>query len=321
MRAVKMILGGFCFTVAIFLLFIALAIFRWGPLWFTCLIILFCIVISLAGVRFCTEPHLPMPKKSQAFVISWFAVFITTIIILGVRFHYERKELQARARAFLIRPIPSLLVPDADGNVGGYHVDPAAGPPNGVFGYSRVLIARYAIHRRIRWSAKIQEEFSGIGDGLNGNIRSDEITTNREVKTYLAERNAILGREWNMGFWQGMEDMLDFNNNPLEIQEEDESHKFVSLCEGSWTNARPDTLTIQPDCTFSFEQSDRQTTNIYTGDWVIGVGTPSLELIFTQTAERNPIWSPGEVATLYVIHTDEHTLVYKIGNETNRMTR
>jgi len=262
-----------------------------------------------------------MSKRATFLIVGFVAAFIATAGLLNIHIRLERKKLQQRAREFLVKPIPKLLTPDAEGNVGDFHAEPENGPQNGVFGYSRVLIARYAINGRIRWSARIQGEFAGISDGINSNFRSDAIETNREIQAYLAERNAILGKEWAMGYWQFIEDAMEFNDPPPEIQEEDVSHKFVPLCEGTWTNALSGILTIQPDCTFSLSQSNRQTTNMYVGDWIVGVGNPSLMFIFTRATGNNPRWSAGEKADLRVLLVDGHSLVYKMDDQTNQMQR
>ena len=100
-------------------------------------------------------------------------------------------------------------------------MDTNGGTANGVFGYSRVLIGRYATKGRIRWSAVIQGEFACTGDNcLNPNI-SDAVTTNEEVRVYSAESHAILAEEWRMGFWQWIEDTIEMKDKIPEMEEED----------------------------------------------------------------------------------------------------
>ncbi len=53
------------------------------------------------------------------------------------------------------------------------------------------------------------------------NYESDEIRNSEEVSSYLAERNAILDQEWNMGFWQWVEDTIEMKMKIPEIEEED----------------------------------------------------------------------------------------------------
>ena len=100
-------------------------------------------------------------------------------------------------------------------------MDTNTGTANGVFGYSRVLIERYATNGRIRWSAVIQGEFACTGDNcLNPNI-SDYVTTNAEVRLYSAEGHAILAEEMAHVFWQWIEDTIEMKDKIPEIEEED----------------------------------------------------------------------------------------------------
>ena len=151
-----------------------------------------------------------------------FLIFVVlTPAFLDLKIRHDRKTLQLRAQAFLKRPIPKLLIPNSEGEVGGFYVDTNAGTANGVFGYSRVLIERYATKGRIRWSAVIQGEFACTGDNcLNSNI-SDEVITNEEVRRYSAESHDILAKEWQMGFWQWIEDSIELKQTIPEIAEED----------------------------------------------------------------------------------------------------
>src|SRR5581483_9979225 len=163
----------------------------------------------------------PLSKKSQTLLILFLSLLVLTPALLDLKIRADRKALQLRAQAFLKRPIPKLLIPNSEGEVGGYYVDTNAGIANGVFGYSRVLIERYATKGRIRWSAAIQGEFACTGDNcLNANI-SDEVTTNEEVRLYSAESHAILAKEWRMGFWQWVEDTIEMKRSIPEIEEED----------------------------------------------------------------------------------------------------
>jgi hypothetical protein len=147
-------------------------------------------------------------------------ILVGSPVLFDIHIRHERRLLQLRATEFLSRPLPKLLTPDAEGKVGGFYVDTNSGPQNGVLGYSRLLIERYANTGRIRWSARIQGEFASTGHGVNANYQSDAIKTNEEVKLYLAERNAILGKEWQMGFWQMVEDVMEMKMPIPEFEEE-----------------------------------------------------------------------------------------------------
>ena len=161
-------------------------------------------------------------KTAKVLIFLVLAVVIVSPIILDVHIRQERAALQMRAKEFLLRPIPKLLIPNSEGEVGGYYVDTNAGIANGVFGYSRILIERYATKGRIRWSAAIQGQFACTGDNcLNGNISAD-VLTNEEVRRYSAESHAILAQEWRMGYWQWVEDTMEFKSVIPEIEEEDQ---------------------------------------------------------------------------------------------------
>ena len=159
--------------------------------------------------------------RAKTVMVIFFGLLVVSPALLDIHIRHERKVLQTRAKNFLLRPIPKLLIPNSEGEVGGYYVDTNGGTANGIFGYSRVLIGRYATKGRIRWSAAIQGEFACTGDNcLNPNI-SDEVTTNEEVRLYSAESHAILAEEWHMGFWQWIEDTIEMKIKIPEIEEED----------------------------------------------------------------------------------------------------
>jgi hypothetical protein len=88
--------------------------------------------------------------------------------------------------------------------------DTNSGPPHGVMGYSLVLIERYAKNGRIRQSGWIAGQFGGAKDlRLGYGPEADAVRTNEAVRVYIAERNAILDKEWRMGFWQWVEDRME----------------------------------------------------------------------------------------------------------------
>ena len=161
-----------------------------------------------------------MSARAKMAIIIFFGILIASAGLVDIHIRQERKVLQERAKAFLARPIPKLLIPNSEGEVGGYYIETNSGTANGVFGYSRVLIGRYATKGRIRWSARIQGEFACTGDNcLNPNI-SEEVITNAEVRLYSAESHAILAEEWRMGFWQWIEDTMEMKTKIPEIEEE-----------------------------------------------------------------------------------------------------
>jgi hypothetical protein len=244
-------------------------------------------------------------------------------LVLDLHIRHERRALQLRAKQFLARPIPKLLLPDSDGFVGGHYEGTNGEPANDVLGYTRPLVSRYADKGRIRWSARIQGEFAStsseiwVGAGPDG----EAIETNEEVRRYMAERNAILGKEWQMGFWQWVEDVMELKQTIPEIEEEDQDARYVQQFDGTWTNADFDTMTIEPGGRFTFNRSNRFHTNHYAGTWTAIMKGPALRLTFTAATGAQPQWSVGEEAEFRILHLDEHSLIYEVNKETNQMRR
>jgi hypothetical protein len=173
------------------------------------------------GVFLISKRSSVISTRAKTVIVIFFSLLVVSPALLDIHIRHERKVLQIRAKNFLLRPIPKLLTPNSEGEVGGYYVDTNSGTANGVFGYSRVLIGRYATTGRIRWSAAIQGEFACTGDKcLNPNI-SEDVFTNEEVRLYSTESHAILAEEWRMGFWQWIEDTIEMKVSIPEIEEED----------------------------------------------------------------------------------------------------
>jgi hypothetical protein len=257
-------------------------------------------------------------KQSQIFDYSGCGAAIVSPIVLDIHIRHERAALQMRAKEFLLRPIPKLLIPDSKGEVGGYYVDTNAGIANGVFGYSRALIERYATKGRIRWSAAIQGEFACTGDNcLNGNI-SDEVTTNEEVRRYSAESHAILAKEWRMGFWQWVEDTMEFKSVIPEIEEEDQYNGWIDQLGGIWTNENFETMTISNNGTFSARWISPVRTNIFKGTELFMGGSSTLRVIRDR---QDHILQDGDEKDIRILHIDNHNLIYELDGQTNSMSR
>jgi hypothetical protein len=182
---------------------------------------IYALALAAMGVLLVVRARSPISKRIQFMFAVFVVVLVISPVLLDIHIRHDSKLLQSRAKAFLLRPLPKLLIPDSNGNVGGFFVDTNSGPQNGVLGYSIKLIERYATNGRIRWSAVIQGQFACTGKGVNMNYESDEIRNSEEVSSYLAERNAILDQEWNMGFWQWVEDTIEMKMKIPEIEEED----------------------------------------------------------------------------------------------------
>ena len=225
MRALKVIAGVVCLLAALYLGLLAWASaccpFYRPALWFKLIPAGFAAGIFFVGILLILRRNSPLSSGVKWTIAGFVCLFLALAVLLDIHIRQERKALQEQAKNFLARPIPKLLIPNSEGEVGGYYVDTNAGTANGVFGYSRVLINRYAIKGRIRWSAWIQGQFACIGDTcLNPNI-SDEVITNEEVRHYSAESHAILDDEWRMGYWQWIEDTIEMKTKIPEIEEED----------------------------------------------------------------------------------------------------
>lgn len=198
--------------------------FLWGPFWFKFEPGIFCcVVLAVATILLILffKPR-PLCNSTKILIIILIGAVVAGPLALDVHIRHERKILQVRAKEFLSRPIPELLLPDAEGYVGGMPLN-TNGPQNGVLGYSRTLIERYATNGRIRWSSRIAGQFS-TPTGVNFNYRSEAIKSNPEVCQYVAEKDAILSKEWQMGFWQTIEDVMELRLYPPEFAEEDAPH-------------------------------------------------------------------------------------------------
>jgi hypothetical protein len=225
MSALKIIAGLVCLAAALPLGLFSLACFQasnfGGELWFKFVPAAFTLGLVAIGGFLISKRRSVVSTRAKMVIVIFFCLLVVMPALVDLHIRNQRKILQTRAKVFLAQPIPKLLIPNSEGEVGGYYVDTNGGTANGVFGYSRVLIGRYATNGRIRWSAMIQGEFACTGDNcLNPNI-SDDVTTNEEVRLYSAESHAILAQEWRMGFWQWIEDTIEMKYKIPEIEEED----------------------------------------------------------------------------------------------------
>lgn len=278
----------------------------------------FAVCLVIIGCLLVVKRRSPLSKTAKVLIFLVLAVVIVSPIILDIHIRHERAALQMRAKEFLLRPIPKLLIPDSEGQVAGYYVDTNAGMANGVFGYSRALIERYATKGRIRWSAAIQGEFACTGDNcLNPNI-SDEVTTNEEVRRYSAESHAILAEEWRMGYWQFVEDSIEFKSVIPEIEEEDQYNGWIHQLEGTWTNENSETMTISPNGTFSARWGSPVQTNIFKGTELFMGGASVLRVIRDR---QDHILQDGDEKDIRILHVDGNNLNYELDGQTNSMSR
>jgi hypothetical protein len=316
MRIIKIIAGCGCFFAALLSGLLGLISIEWVGISLAIIPAFFAWCLVFIGLVLIMKRRSPLSKWSKVLIFLFVAVVIASPIILDLHIRHERTVLQKRAKEFLLRPIPKLLFPDSEGKVGGYYVDTNAGLQNGVFGYSQILIERYATKGRIRWSAVIQGEFAITGEGVNPNFNSNTINTNEEVRVYMAERNAILAKEWQMGFWQCVEDTMEFKSTIPEFEEEDQDDRYVQQLDGTWTNKIFGTMSISPDGRFSAILPSQSHTNIFKGTQFFRF-RDSVLVVFTDT--RPP--PNAEEKDIKIIHVDSHNLVYEFDDETNSMSR
>jgi hypothetical protein len=319
MRKLKFILGLGCLAAAL-----PLALFAWecflyaGELSLKFVPAAFTFGLAYIGLFLISRRGSVISTRAKTLIVIFFGLLVVSPALLDIFIRHERIILQKRAQDFLLRPIPKLLIPNSEGEVGGYYVDTNAGIENGVFGYSRVLIERYATKGRIRWSAAIQGEFAGIGDNcLNPNI-SNEVTTNEEVRRYSAESHAILAKEWRMGFWQWIEDTIEMKAKIPEFEEEDQYNGWIDQLGGTWTNEKSEIMTISNNGTFSARWVSPVGTNIFKGAEIFMGGASTLRVI--RDTQSN-ILQDGDERDIRILHVDAHNLIYELEGQTNHMRR
>ncbi len=318
MRALKVIAGIVCLAAALPLGMSAWVCFIYGALWFKLIPVAFTLGLAVVGLFLILRRRSVMSARAKMAIIIFFGILIASPALVDMHVRQERKALQERAKAFLARPIPKLLIPNSEGEVGGYYIDTNGGTANGVFGYSRVLIERYATNGRIRWSAAIQGEFACTGDNcLNPNI-SAEVTTDEEVRRYSAESHAILAEEWRMGFWQWIEDTIEMKDKIPEIEEENQYNGWIDQLGGTWTNDNFETMTISNNGTFSAKWVSPVGTNIFKGTELF-MGAASVLRVIRDTPSH--ILQDGDEKDIKILHVDGHNLVYELDGQTNSMKR
>ncbi|MGA3284760.1 MAG: hypothetical protein ABSD57_09920 [Verrucomicrobiota bacterium] len=319
MGIIKVIAGLGCLIAALFLEpWVSLV---WGELWYMLVPVAFILGLIATGLFLILKRRQVMSKKAKILIVLFLAILVASPVLLVAGIRHERGLLQARAKEFLLRPVPTLLKPNSEGYI-GYECEGTNNEAEiHILGHSRALIERYATNGRIRWSARIQGEFASTSEHIWFPGAADIERTNQEVRLYLAERNAILGKEWRMGFWQWVEDSIEMKQTIPEIEEEDRDAAFVGRFVGTWTNENSRMLAIAPNGEFLSRWSDQYHTNIYGGNWVGRVRDPASLLFPTNASGTEPHWSIGEKKQLRIIHVDDHNLVYEVDNQTNSMSR
>jgi hypothetical protein len=294
----------------------------WGEPWYTLVPVVYILGLLVTGLFLILKQRQVISKKAKILIALFLGILVASPALLVASIRHERGLLQMRVKEFLLRPVPMLLKPNSEGYIGyeyeGTNNDEAEIQ---ILGHSRALIERYATNGRIRWSARIQGEFASTSEHIWFPGAADIERTNLEVRIYLAERNAILGKEWQMGFWQWVEDSIEIKQTIPEIEEEDRDTEFVRQFDGTWTNESSGMLTIAPNGEFLLRWSDQYRTNIYGGSWVGKVRDPALLLFPTNASGTEPHWAIGEEKQLKIIHVDDRHLVFEVDEQTNSMSR
>ena len=121
-----------------------------------------------------------------------------------------------------------------------------------------------------------------------------------------------------MGYWQWVEDLIEFKLVIPEIEEEDQYNDWIHRLEGTWTNENSETMTISPNGTFSARWGSPVQTNIFKGTELF-MGGASILRVIRDTPSH--ILQDGDKKDLKILRVDSHNLVYELEGQTNHMGR
>ena len=152
-----------------------------------------------------------MYRLISKILVSLIATLVAGAILLEFVILHKRKALQMRAQAFLARPVPTMF---RTNSIGGFE----AGPGASVLSVSRALIERYANKGLIRQTSEIAAAMQI--SYFETAFCVDSAKTNKEASVYIEECNGILDEEGHMGFWQWIEDAIEFQWSTPGIEEE-----------------------------------------------------------------------------------------------------
>lgn len=226
-----------------------------GVLWFKFIPAAFAIGLTTLGLFLILQRRSPFSNVAKALITAFTGVLVVGPIMLDVWIRSERQALENRAKEFLSRPVPDMFQTDS---IEGYQ----APPGQTVLSTSRFLIERYAGYGRIRWSAVIQGQFAI--QPLETRFCEDAASTNEAARIYAVACKAIIDKEWEMRFWQWVEDTIELKRTIPEIEEEDRVDSFIQQIDGIWTNGSG-TMTISPNGTFLALWSSPTQTNVLRG--------------------------------------------------------
>lgn len=304
---VKVIVGLACMVLAPFLGLFAWASFIGGPLWFKFVPAIFTLGLVATGLFLILKRASALSKLPKALIAIFVSVLIFGWIGLDVCIRCERNALQNRAKEFLSRPVPEMFKTDS---IDGYQ----ARPNETVLSSSRRLIERYANNGRIRWSAAIQGQFAV--QPFETAACEDAAKTNEEARLYIVSCKAIIDKEWEMGFWQWVQDSIEMKGTIPEIEEEDRVDRFIQQVDGTWTN-NSGTMSVFPNGTFSAAWWSRTQTNFLKGKQVFR-GSDKVLMVYPDGPSGTAI--DGE-KDFKIIHVDDHKLIYELDGQTNSMSR
>jgi hypothetical protein len=120
MRTFKVIAGLVFLAAALPLGMFAWVCFIYGALWFKFIPIAFTLGLAVVGIFLILRRSLVMSARAKMAIIIFFGILIASPALVDIHIRQERKALQERAKALLARPIPKLLIPNSEGEVGGY---------------------------------------------------------------------------------------------------------------------------------------------------------------------------------------------------------
>jgi hypothetical protein len=281
--------------------------FRWGPLWFKFVPLAFTVGLVATGLFLIFKRSSPLSKNARTVIIIFVSALVLVCITLDFHIRRERDTLQSRAKEFLSRPVPEMFKTDS---IDGYQ----ARENETVLSGSRRLIERYANNGRIRWSAAISGQFAT--QPFETAACEEAAATNEEARLYIVACKSIIGKEWEMGFWQWVQDTIEVKGTIPEIEEENRVDRFIQKIDGTWTNASG-TMTINPNGTFSAVWSNQTYTNALKGNQVFRASDNVL-MVYPNGPGGTPI---GGEKDFRIIHADDHNLIYEVDGQTNSMSR
>lgn len=303
MRTAKFIVGIICLAIAIYLTPFCFGMFFYSGLLFKFLTLVFWCGLIAVGVFLIRRRKLPISKGARSLILLFLGVSIASPVILDIYVRHERQMLQARAKEFLSRPVPLILQTN---EIDGYQ----ARENETVLSGSRTLIQRYATKGRIRYSAAIAGQFAVQPFETASCEDADIVKTNEEARLYVVECKAIIEKEWQMEFWQWIEDTIELKLTVPEIEEENVVDRFIEKLDGTWTNDFG-TMTISPNGTFSGKWTNQKSTNIINGTQMFRVNDETLQVMLADNQEKD----------FRIIHLDDHNLNYETDGQTNSMNR